>query len=181
MDAFQPQAHSERSPIDSQEGPPMSQPYRRKRKLIKPSLQLKLTGVFVGLTALSLLLQFVLFTNVLHEAAIKLPNDGPIVLEEINAITLRVLAASFLVFLPLTLTIGVLCTFRIAGPVYRFETFLRSVINGEKPADFRLRKGDQLQDLAALINEATSPLRSLEGEREKAEGDATETSQKPAA
>ena len=159
----------------------MPQPFRRKKKLIKPSLQLRLTGVFVGLTALSLLLQFVLFTNVLHEAAIKLPNDGPIVLEEINAITLRVLVTSFLVFLPLTLTVGVLCTFRIAGPVYRFESFLRSVIAGEKPRDFRLRKGDQLQDLAALLNEATAPLRAETSKPELSEAAPTQGARKPAA
>lgn len=140
----------------------MPQPQRRKRKLIKPRLQLRLTGVFVGLTALSLLLQFVLFTNVLHETAVALPNDGPVMLEAINRITLRVLIASFLVFLPLTLGIGVLCTFRIAGPVYRFEQFLGAVIRGERPRDFKLRRGDQLTELGALLNEATRPLREQE-------------------
>ncbi|MEZ6016379.1 MAG: hypothetical protein R3F49_14775 [Planctomycetota bacterium] len=138
----------------------MPENYRRKKKLIKPLFQLRLTGIFVGLSALSLLLQFVLFTNILHETAVGLPNDGPIVLEEINRITFKVLVASFGVFLPLTLSIGVLCTFRIAGPVYRFEQFLSAVIRGERPRDFRLRKGDQLTELAALINEATRPLRT---------------------
>jgi hypothetical protein len=137
----------------------MSPPYVRRKKLIKPRLQLRLTGVFVGLTALSLLLQFVLFTSVLNETAVGLPNDGAIVLQATNRITLKVLAASFLLFLPLTLSIGVLCTFRIAGPIYRFEQFLGAVARGERPPDFRLRKGDQLTELAALINDATRPLR----------------------
>jgi len=137
----------------------MPQQFRRKRKLIKPQLQLRLTGVFVGLTALSLLLQFVLFTNVLHQFALDLPNDGPIILDALNGITFKVLTASFLVFLPLTLSVGVLCTFRIAGPVYRFEQFLSAVVRGERPVDFHLRKGDQLTELAALINDATRPLR----------------------
>lgn len=137
----------------------MGQRYRRRKKLIKPRLQLRLTGVFVGLTALSLLFQFVLFTSVLNEAAVALPNDAQVLLEAINRITLRVLAFSFLVFLPLTLGIGVLSTFRVAGPVYRFEQFLRAVARGERPRDFRLRRGDELKELAALINDATRPLR----------------------
>jgi hypothetical protein len=137
----------------------LSQPYVRRKKLIKPRLQLRLSGVFVGLTALSLLLQFVLFTNVLNEIAVGLPNDGPIVLQATNRITTKVLAMSFLLFLPLTLSIGVLSTFRIAGPIYRFEQFLGAVVRGERPEDFRLRKGDQLTELAALINDATRPLR----------------------
>ena len=142
----------------------MPRTYKRRKKLIKPTLQLKLSGIFVGLSALSLLLQFVLFTNVLHEIAIQLPNDGAIVLEEINGVTLRILAASFLVFLPLTLAVGVLCTFRIAGPVYRFEQFLDAVRRGEKPGDFSLRKGDELQELARLVREATEPLRRDDAE-----------------
>jgi len=139
----------------------MTTKHRRKKKLVKPGLQLQLTSIFVGLTALALLLQFVLFTNVLHATAVHLPNDGALVLDEINRINLRVLCASFFVFLPVTLGVGVLWTFRIAGPVYRFERFLESIARGERPKDFRLRKGDQLHELAALLNEATRPMRAL--------------------
>ena len=135
------------------------QTYQRRRKLIKPRLQLKLTLTFVGLSALSLLLQFVLFQNVLTEAALLLPNDHDVLVGETNGLLLAVLAVSFLVFLPLTFLVGVLATFRIAGPVYRFEQFLAAGRRGERPADFHLRKGDELTDLAALINEATEPLR----------------------
>ena len=135
------------------------QTYKRRKKLIKPRLQLKLTLTFVGLSALSLLLQFVLFQTVLAEAALLLPNDHDVLMGETNGLLLKVLAVSFLVFLPLTFLVGVLTTFRIAGPVYRFEQFLNAVRRGERPKDFRLRKGDELTDLAALINEATSPLR----------------------
>ena len=135
------------------------QTYQRRRKLIKPRLQLKLTLTFVGLSALSLLLQFVLFQNVLTEAALLLPNDHDVLVGETNGLLLAVLAVSFLVLLPLTFLVGVLATFRIAGPVYRFEQFLAAVRRGERPADFHLRKGDELTDLAALINEATEPLR----------------------
>jgi hypothetical protein len=119
-------------------------------------------------------LQFVLFTNVLHETAVALPNDGPIVLDAINRITMRVLLISFLVFLPLTLSVGVLFTFRIAGPVYRFEQFLQAVIRGEKPKDFRLRRGDKLTELAEMINVATRPLRQDEPAKSTTDGDSHE-------
>lgn len=141
------------------------QTYRRRRKLIKPRLQLKLTLTFVGLSALSLLLQLVLFQNVLAESALLLPNDHDVLVAESNGILLKVLAVSFLVFLPLTFLVGVLTTFRIAGPVYRFEQFLAAVQRGERPSDFHLRKGDELTDLAALINEATGPLRESPTQR----------------
>jgi len=80
---------------------------------------------------------------------------------------LRDLAIAFLVFLPLTFFVGILSTFRVAGPLYRFEKFLESLQRGERPPDFRLRKGDELHDLAELLNQATAPMRK--GDEEEAE------------
>lgn len=132
---------------------------KRRRKLIKPGFQLRLAGVFVGLTALSLLLQFLLFTNQMTRLALELPNDSAILIGSTNQVLLEVLGISFLLFLPLTLGVGILTTFRVAGPLYRFEAFLESVKAGECPPDFRLRKRDELKDLASQIMEATRPLR----------------------
>ena len=72
---------------------------------------------------------------------------------------LEILAVSFGMLLPLTIAIGILVTFRIAGPLYRFERFLELVIRGEQVGPCKLRNGDELQDLCDLINEATRPLR----------------------
>ena len=72
------------------------------------------------------------------------------------------LLISFALFLPLMFFVGILVTFRFAGPVYRFKMYLGEVIRGEKPKDCRLRKGDELQDLCAVINQATEPLRRRE-------------------
>lgn len=142
----------------------MPRKYARRRKLIKPRLQLKMAGLFVGLVALSLLLQYILFSNRLTHLALQLPNDADVLLASTNRTLAQVLALSFLMFLPLTLIVGILATFRIAGPVYRFERFLQSMEDGECPPDFRLRKGDELQELAELMVSATRPLRSAEGE-----------------
>jgi hypothetical protein len=133
---------------------------RRKIKLIKPSLQLKLTAIFVAISALSLLLQAVLFMNSITRVALDLPHDGFAMMNQTGGLLRDVMLTSFLVFLPLTFAVGVLSTFRIAGPIYRFEMFLNQVRRGEKPADCSLRKGDNLQDFCQLLNEVTAPLRS---------------------
>ena len=138
----------------------MPKRHPRRIKLIKPQLQLRLTVVFMAISALSLLLELLLQMNSMSQMALSLPNDGLIVLERLNASLLRVLLVSFLVFLPLTFAVGVLTTFRIAGPVYRFERFLQDILQGEKPADCRLRRGDELQELCDLLNRATAPLRA---------------------
>ena len=114
----------------------------------------------MGVAALSLLMQYVLFANVLTDASLALPRDSSILMERTSGMLATVLGVSFLVFLPLTFVIGVLTTFRIAGPVYRFMKFLEAVQRGENPNDFKLRRGDELQDLAELINSVTVPLRS---------------------
>jgi hypothetical protein len=43
---------------------------------------------------------------------------------------------------------------KLAGPVYRFEKACRNVINGSYTDVIVLRKGDQMQGLALLLNEA---------------------------
>lgn len=152
--------------------PPAIKP--RRRKLIKPRLQLKLAGLFVGLSALSLLLQFVLFTNRMTHLALELPNDGALLIGSTNRLLSEVLGISFLLFLPLTLGFGILATFRIAGPIYRFETFLASVEAGECPPDFRLRKHDEMHELAAQIVNVTRPLRESSTSDDDEEGDKDE-------
>lgn len=137
----------------------MTAPYKRRKKLIKPRLQLRMSGLFVGLVSLMLLLQFALITAALHHAANTLPSDSALLLGQTNSLSLRIIGISAAVFLPLTLLVGILSTFRIAGPLYRFEKFLKSVQNGENPENFTLRERDELKDLAELINSSTAPLR----------------------
>ena len=72
---------------------------------------------------------------------------------------LEILLVSFGMLLPLTIAVGILVTFRIAGPVYRFEKYLKQVIDGEEVGPCRIRDGDEFQELCELINQATAPLR----------------------
>lgn len=142
--------------------------HRRTIKLIRPGLQLKLIVAFLCLFTLALLLQYILLLSVLARAASELPHDGLLLLDGLGALLARIIAISACVILPLTLIVGILTTHRFAGPVYRFKVYLKQVIDGEKPPDCRLRQGDELQDVCALINEATAPLRVKSSEQAKA-------------
>ncbi|MAF67466.1 MAG: hypothetical protein CMJ84_17645 [Planctomycetes bacterium] len=134
--------------------------HKRRIKLIKVSLQTRLTMTFVGMAALSLLLEFLLFLRASGEVAATLPNDGAIVWEEMTGILVGLLLSSLGLCLPLIFAVGILTTFRIAGPIYRMEMFLKEIISGADPGRCRLRKGDQLQELCALLNEAREELES---------------------
>lgn len=133
---------------------------QRRIKLIKPRLQVRLTLTFVGLGALALVLQFLLLLARLSEFAVYSPEDGNVFFDRLDTMLLGVLATSALLVVPLIFAVGILTTFRIAGPVYRFEKHLRALARGERPGACRLRKGDELQEMCELLNRAVEALES---------------------
>lgn len=134
--------------------------FRRSQKLPKRRLQLKLTFIFVGLSALGLVMQYLLFMSSVSNAALELPNDSAILMDGLNGMLIKILLVTALIVLPITLIVGILTTFKIAGPIYRFERFLESISRGERPPDCSLRKGDDLVEFCDLLNRATAPLRA---------------------
>ena len=141
---------------------------RRRIKLIKPRLQLKLVGVFVGLSGLGFLMQSLHVGLRISELATTLPEGGSYLMAAMPALPLEILAVSFGMILPLTVAVGILVTFRIAGPVYRLEQYLSQVLRGEEVRPCRLRQGDELQELCELINQATEPMRLKNANGEEA-------------
>ena len=149
--------------------------YKRKIKLIQPKLQMKLILTFLGTSALALTLQFLLFTSSLTDLASSLPVDGSLLLERVPESVQMNFLVSFGLLLPLTWFAGVLCTFRVAGPLYRFEVFLKQIIAGEKPGACRIRKGDELQEFCDLLNRATASVRGEETVADESRAVAPET------
>ena len=164
-------------PPTSSEGRPQ---YKRRVKLIRPRLQLKLVGTFAGLSLFALVFQFILFGTVTARFAAGLPNDGDVLFAHLAPALAVVLAASLALVMPFTFWIGVRMTHRIAGPVHRFESFLAAVSAGERPADFHLRDGDELNELAEWINEATRPLRQGDVETEDSPQESASEAQRAA-
>jgi len=128
---------------------------KRRKKLIKPGLQLRLIAAFGSVAALAMLLQFLLLGSLVMRAASTI--DGELA-ARVPGILITVLLTTLLVLMPIFVAVGVLLTFRYAGPVYRFEQFLGSVARGEQSSPCRIRKGDELQSLCDAINVATAPL-----------------------
>jgi hypothetical protein len=146
-----------------------ARPERRRTKLIRPSLQLKLIAAFLGLSVLCMLLQTLLFGMQLSRAAHELPDSGRDLVVKLPEMLLETLTFCLFLFVPVATAVGVLITFRVAGPIHRFETYLRRVASGEEKGPCTLRKGDDLQELCGLINRATEPVRN--GSLSKSESD----------
>lgn len=140
-------------------------PIKRRQKLIKPGIQLRLGAIFAGLTVMCLLLQWLLFSALLSNAAHEMAVGGDYLLDLIPTLLLRSLLFSVAIALPATMLAGVHATFRITGPIYRFESYLRDVIRGTEHGPCKIRKGDALDELCGLINDATDDLRRRQAER----------------
>jgi len=128
---------------------------QRKKNLILPGLQLKITLVFLTMSmAMAVLMGYLMVVTVGDQTAGEF-EILPVILPSI----LKSFVITLVVMIPTTIAVGVLSTFMVAGPLYRFEMFLNSVIKGENPPDCRLREGDELKDFCKLLNRATAPLR----------------------
>ncbi|MEM7310754.1 MAG: hypothetical protein AAF682_29035 [Planctomycetota bacterium] len=136
----------------------MTQRFKRRRKLIKPRLQLRLVGTFAALTATGFLLQAQLFGAELMDLAAELPEGREHIEAAAVPLVMRTLVLSFGLLLPLILAIGIVSTFRIAGPVYRMEQHLGSLARGERPGPCRIRTEDELHELCNRLNAAVAAL-----------------------
>jgi hypothetical protein len=134
--------------------------YPRRRKLPMPRLQLRMIGAFTGLTALALVLEFVLMAGRLSKLAARLPSGGEYLVDALPSLMLGVGGLSLLVLLPLTVALGVTITFRWAGPLYRIHVYLSEVAEGRANGPCRIRDEDELQELCVLVNSALAAERA---------------------
>jgi methyl-accepting chemotaxis protein len=157
----------------------MSRPrreYKRRNKIPKPGLQLRLVGIFLGISALSFLLYTLMLGMQLSTLASELPEGGEHLQERLPSLLGGSLALACAVLLPLIFAVGVSVTFRVAGPLYRLERQLRLVAQGEQVEPVRLRSGDELSDLADAVNAAVRACgRELEPGGDRDEAPAQET------
>lgn len=105
---------------------------------------------------------------------------SPITLEE------RAMAAKQFLFLAQTILPGLIVlilaaavfsiylTHRVAGPLFRIEQTAREMIRGNLALRIRLRKGDELHELAGLVNETLGNLEKAFREIRESEAHARE-------
>jgi methyl-accepting chemotaxis protein len=132
----------------------------RTKKLIERGLQLRLVCWFASVAVVGLTLQFILLTATMSNLAPDLSTNPAERYEQISSAIQRILALSIVVVLPVSIVVGILTTFRIAGPIFRIRGFLLQLKRGDCPRDIVLRRGDALQDVAQLLNDVTAPLRA---------------------
>ncbi len=136
------------------------QHFKRKKKLINSRLQLKLIGVFLGVSCVASLFQVVLLNRSMMSLAQHLPQEGDRLLGQLPGILLTNIVLTIGVLCPLTFLVGLLVTHRVAGPAYRMTQHCKAVARGQDVGPCRIRKDDELWELCDALNEALDHLRS---------------------
>lgn len=152
---------------------------RRRNILPNPSLQLRIVGLCLFFAACSGLVQAILGQRFIAEILAVFPQAAEVHRAHLWLWHLRQFCLSLAILFPFVLGLGILVTFRYAGPMVNMKNHLRRIANGEDPGPCRLRKGDQLHDLAEAINQATAALRAAAA-RTAAPGSATAAAAPPA-
>jgi hypothetical protein len=130
---------------------------RRKRLLILPRLQWRLVAAFLSAACISTVVQMLLLNLALTRLADEAPIARGPVLEATPDILWTQILLTFGLMVPLVISVGLLETLRVAGPLHKFEQYLREIVAGGRPAPCELRQEDELQELCGLINAATQP------------------------
>lgn len=134
---------------------------RRRIYLIKTKFQLKYTGLIL---LFMFVVAWVVGSTVYYTGWLlmgeKLANVYPQgrLVAIMRTIDLT-LILRLLLMTPLVVIFSIFLSHKVAGPLYRIEKFLKGVANGDLSAKLRLRKGDELQDLAEAINDMTDDLK----------------------
>ncbi len=149
---------------------PNSRPSILRRKyLIKRGLQFRYIGlVFILILLASAVTGYTVFATGWSLLGEKLANVYPqgrliYVFNTANATLVR----NLLLVSPFIFIMALLFSHKIAGPVYRIEKSLFDIAKGNLSLKIKLRKGDELKDMAEIINMMTEQLSGSIGENKK--------------
>lgn len=132
---------------------------RRQQKLVPGSFQLRVALGLIGLSALALGIQFLYLCARLTFLAQRVDAAEGNVVEALPGLMLELFVLSVLVLVPVLFIVAIMTTFRIAGPLYGLERYLRSVADGNAVGRFSTRKGDRIDGIRDALNDALDTVR----------------------
>jgi len=144
----------------------MSGQYQRKTFLIKKGLQYRYMGIVIlAMMAVSAVVGCTIYFTIWSPISDR--NVSLDTLAEIFDRTNRQLMYSTAVLILFIAIASIFVSHKVAGPVYRFEQSVRAIAEGDLTLRIKLRKGDEMMELADMFNHMTSTLEDIMA-REKA-------------
>jgi len=139
------------------------------QRIIKTHFQLKFSFmIFFFLSVAMALIWLEGHFAVKHMVATGMVSGGDAIaqLELLNSL----IGKTSILALAITFGLALFFSHYIAGPIYRFEKTLEAMKDGDLTIHVRLRKKDELQEVADLFNQALASLRvKLKNERDSVE------------
>ena len=136
--------------------------FKRTQYLVKKEFQLKYVGMILAMIFLTAgLCSYVVYYTSMISLGEKLANVYPQgrLVSIVKAVNFRILL-SVIFITPLVALVGLLASHRIAGPIYRMESFLKAMGEGNFTSRITLRKGDELTTLADGMNDLADSMKS---------------------
>ncbi len=135
--------------------------FKRRTFLVKKGMQFRYIGIVFALALIvSIVTGYTVFATIWSFLGEKLssvyPQGRVVYMYKVVNMTLM---RNFFLLSPFIFILTLLFSHRIAGPIYRIEKSLGEVAKGNLALKIRLRKGDELQDLAAVINSTIENLK----------------------
>lgn len=131
---------------------------RRRTHLIKKSFQIKAFLFIFLITLCAISLHSFFLVHLMGAARSSGQSAG-------SVLTLRIVVQDFCLTLVLLIILdyvmGILGTHLVAGPIFKFQRFMRQMASGDLSGEVHLRKGDALNDVAQDMNDALLGLRGL--------------------
>jgi len=135
--------------------------YKRSQYIVDKSMQFKFVGlVFFYIIAFFVISMIVVYFSGWNQMANCMADIYPQakMVEIMNSMYLRLLIG-FLLLLPVAMVSAIMLSHKIAGPLVRIKRALNQLANGNYDVIVNLRKHDQLQDVAILINKLAQTLK----------------------
>ena len=144
----------------------MAAKFKRSRYLIKLGLQMRYMGVILmALMLVSMIVGWTIYYTIWQQIS-----DPGLTNEQLIDIFMRgneILMWKMVVAIIFICFVSIFVSHKIAGPVYRFEQSAKIIANGDFSYRIRLRKGDELHELAQAFNGMTESLESIVKENNK--------------
>jgi len=135
---------------------------RRRRYIVKKEFQLRYVGLILAIVLVSALISgYTIYYNSWVLLGDKLANVYPQgrLVHMLRSVTGK-LALNMALVAILCAGIGVIASHRIAGPIDKMKRFIDDVAKGDYSRRLRLRKKDELKDLAESLNRLVDRLES---------------------
>lgn len=134
--------------------------------IIKTNFQFKFSMMiffFLAVAVFVIWLEGHLAVKYMVRAEMVTDTEAVLQLKRLNSVT----ANTSILAVAITFGLSLFFSHFIAGPIYRFERVLQQMCKGDLSMQVRLRKYDELKEMADLFNQALSSLRyRIKSERE---------------